>query len=130
MRATYRFWTVSYVIAYRRENPLEVAATVHCARHLEAFLQNRIADFPEAEEQGAFSRLRRWGALAAVKQLVLDAVSNRRTWRDVCAGARGFFRLVGGARPAITRATVHAFLSVSMTTAVMSDGVTHMPTVV
>jgi plasmid stabilization system protein ParE len=49
--ARYRFWTVySYVIAYRGENPLEVVAIVHGARHLEAFLQNRIADCPEADE--------------------------------------------------------------------------------
>lgn len=49
--ARYRFWTVySYVIAYREANPLEVVAIVHGARQLEAFLQNRIADFPEADQ--------------------------------------------------------------------------------
>ncbi|MGH9631288.1 MAG: type II toxin-antitoxin system RelE/ParE family toxin [Bryobacteraceae bacterium] len=49
--ARYRFWTVySYVIVYREANPLEVVAIVHGARHLDAFLQNRIADFPETDE--------------------------------------------------------------------------------
>lgn len=47
-----RFWTVySYVIAYREANPLEIIAIVHPARHLEAFLQNRIADFPDAPDE-------------------------------------------------------------------------------
>ena len=49
--ARYRFWTVySYVIAYREANPLVVVAIAHGARQMDAFLQNRIGDFPESDE--------------------------------------------------------------------------------
>ena len=47
----YRFWTVySYFMAYREKTPVEIIATLHGARQLETFLQNRIADFPESAE--------------------------------------------------------------------------------
>jgi hypothetical protein len=48
----------SYVIVYREANPLEIVAVVHGARQLEAFLQNRITDFPETMSQAASSPAR------------------------------------------------------------------------
>jgi plasmid stabilization system protein ParE len=50
--ARYRFWTVySYVIAYREGSPVEIVAVVHGARELDAFLQNRVADFPDTVDE-------------------------------------------------------------------------------